>query len=262
MTVSVQTLVLLGVLLSGEPGRQACTGAASAPALDHVILVVRDLDGAGAAFEERGFRLKPGRLHANNLLNRHIKFRDGTEIELMTVRGRAGDAMARDYADLLAAGEGGVYVALRVPDIAAAQREAEGLRLETRRSASGPWRFLSFPPTSPAAAVFFSAGAGAVQDPDSLLSHDPDVAGLAEAWVEGGPALGELLTRLGATRCGAARSPDGRTGERWALSRGTLVVVPARGPARPRVLGVVLRSRAPREIVRYPYGGFWVRYDA
>lgn len=258
--VTCALTLLLAVALPGA-AQEVCAAGAGVPALDHVILVVRDLDGAGAAFAERGFRLKPGRLHANNLLNRHIKFRDGTEIELMTVRGRAGDAMAQDYADLLEAGEGGVYVALRVQDIAAAQREAEGLRLEARRSASGSWRFLSFPPASPAAAVFFSAGAGAVQDPDSVLSHDPDVAGLAEAWVEGGAALRELLTRLGATRCGDARSPDGRPGERWALGRGTLVVVPARGPARPRVLGVVLRSRARRDIVRYPYGGFWVRYD-
>ena len=92
--------------------------------------------------------------------------------------------------------------------------------------------------------------------------HSFTLDNFRQAWVEGGPALGELLTRLGATRCGAVRSPDGRPGERWALGGGTLVVVPARGPARPRVLGVVLRGRAPREIVRYPFGGFWVRYDA
>jgi catechol 2,3-dioxygenase-like lactoylglutathione lyase family enzyme len=93
---------------------QECTGAAGAPALDHVVLVVRDLDRAAAPFQKHGFRLKEGRLHANNLLNRHIKFRDGSSLELMTVRGSPGDAMARDYADLAASGEGGVYVALKV----------------------------------------------------------------------------------------------------------------------------------------------------
>jgi hypothetical protein len=32
-----------------------------------------------------GFTLKQGQLHANGLDNRHLKFEDGTELELMTV---------------------------------------------------------------------------------------------------------------------------------------------------------------------------------
>ena len=63
--------------LGGPPA--ACVADSSAPRLDHVIIAVRDLDAASAGFVRHGFRLKPGRLHANGLLNRHIKFRDGTE---------------------------------------------------------------------------------------------------------------------------------------------------------------------------------------
>jgi hypothetical protein len=91
-----------------------CVGGPAAPALDHVVIVVRDIEAASAGFAREGFRLKHGRLHANNLLNRHIKFRDGTGIELMTVVGEPGDAMAGRYVQLLRDGEGGVYVALAV----------------------------------------------------------------------------------------------------------------------------------------------------
>jgi hypothetical protein len=261
MTTLFQLLLLLAPLLHRVPLWEQCVADATAPALDHVVLAVRDLELASAAFEKHGFRLKRGRLHPNNLLNRHIKFRDGSEIELMTVSGPPGDAMAEDYLDLIKAGEGGVYVALEVTDISAPARAAARLQLHARQSASGPWKFLSFPPTSPAAAVFFGSGTATAQDPDSLLSHEPDVTALAEAWIEAGPATGDLLASLKASRCGPARSPDGQVGERWALSRGTIVVVPAGRSAPPRVLGVVLQSRTPPNTTLQPLGNFWVRYQ-
>lgn len=252
--------ILMMVVLGAGGAWEQCAATGTAPALDHVILVVRDLGSAGAAFEAAGFRLKPGRLHANNLLNRHVKFRNGTEIELMTVRGQAGDAMAQDYADLLVAGEGGVYVALKALDFAAVEPAARSADLEVLHSRSGPWQFISFTPSSPAAAVFFSPGGPLASDPDSLLTHEPDVDGLAEAWLEGGEGLTQLLAGLGAVRCDSARSPDGRTGTRWALGRGAIVVVPAPPAQRPRVLGVVLRSRTAVTRTIRPIPGFWIRY--
>ncbi len=253
---------MLVLLLAARIGAQtSCRASASAPSLDHAILMVRDLDSAATGFTRLGFRIKPGRPHANGLLNRHVKFRDGSGIELMTVSGRPGDAMARNYASLLEGGERGVYVALRVPELSRAERAAAALRLETRRSSSGPWSFLSFPPSSPAAAVFFTSGGAPVRDADSVVAHAPPVAGLAEVWIEGGAGLGELLAALGAARCGGARGPDGRVGLRCSLSRGALDVVPARSGARPRVLGTVLRSRARgRSRVVYPHEKFWLQY--
>jgi catechol 2,3-dioxygenase-like lactoylglutathione lyase family enzyme len=244
--------------VSGSP--RECAAVAPGPSLNHVVLVVRDLDRASDRFREQGFRLKEGRLHANNLLNRHVKFRDGSSLELMTVRGEPRDAMSRDYAELAASGEGGVYVALEVHSVTVAEGVAAALRLETRASSSGPWRFLSFPPASPAAAVFFSDGSTAVQDPDDLVSHKVDVAGLSEAWVEGGGELIDLLERLGARRCGSARAPDGRTGERLGLARGRIVIVQPREPERPRVLGAVLRLRSKGGGTVWPHPAFWVEY--
>lgn len=235
-----------------------CAGARSAPALDHVVLVVEDLERASAPFLDHGFRLKNGRLHANNLVNRHIKFRDGSSIELMTLRGEPGDALAGRYADLLAAGEGGVYVALSTGDVEGARHHAASLGLETHRSASGPWKFVGFPDSSPAAAVFFSSGGAPANDADSLVSHRSGARGLAEAWLEGGPELTTLLEKLGARRCGPA-SLAGVSGERLALSRGAVVVVPRRPGVRPPVLGVVVDSEGADGVIR-PHARFWLRY--
>lgn len=248
-------------LLLGTAPPQECTASSSAPALDHVVLAVRDLELASAGFTSRGFTLKPGRLHANNLLNRHIKFRDGSSLELMTVRGTPRDAMARDYARLAAEGEGGVYLALSARSVAVPKAAAAALGLTVRESSSGPWRFLSFPPASPAAALFFSAGSAVAQDPDSLFDHVPAVEGVTEVWVEGGVELATLLERLGAQRCGSVRGPNGLQGERIALSRGRVVVVPTAAARRPRVLGVVLRLREPGSRLVQPHAEFWVQYE-
>lgn len=62
---------------------------ASAPiavGLDHVPVAVADLAAAAERYQRLGFTLKPGRPHENGIENRHAKFRDGTEIELITAR--------------------------------------------------------------------------------------------------------------------------------------------------------------------------------
>lgn len=113
---------VLGLLL----GALAAAGHAQADPLrlDHVVLVVSNLEQAQAELIPLGFRFKPGRRHANNLLNRHIRFRDSTELELMTLTGPPLDASARDYARLLRKGPGGAYVACSIgPARALARRE-------------------------------------------------------------------------------------------------------------------------------------------
>jgi hypothetical protein len=245
----------------GALASQQCQAAATAPALDHAIVVVNNLDAGADAFRTLGFRIKAGRPHANGLLNRHIKFRDGTEVELMTVRGAPRDEMARDYARLMRAGDGGVYLALSVPDLNRVERHAMQLNARARASSSGPWRFVSFPDSSELAAVFFTSGGGTIVDADSIFRHQPPVDRFAEAWVEGGSELTDLLRRLGAADCGTARGPDGRAGQRLALRRGNIVVVERQGAQRPRVLGVVLDTPASTQAIVRPIATFWIQYQ-
>jgi len=234
-----------------------CTAPSAAPRLDHVIIAVRDLDSAAAKFRALGYRLKPGRLHQNGLLNQHIKFRDGTEIELMTVAGPATDRMAKEYADLIAAGDGGAYLALRVASPDSANAIAGRLGLSPRGSSAGSWHFLSFPPSSPESVVFFVSGGSPARDPDSIFVHPDGATGLADVWVEAGPSLVPLLSGLGGRLCPDSVQVAGRRAPRIALANGSVVVLQRDGTGPPRVIGVALRRPdGPPTVAVLP--NFWI----
>jgi len=255
-TRTATALLALGTLQATAPRELSdCIAPAAAIRLDHVVVVVRNLDTATSRLAQLGFRFKPGRLHPDSILNRHIKFRDGTEIELMTLAGAPTSQMARDYATLLAAGEGGAYAALWTTEMGGVRSAASGLG-EPRLTRSGAWEFLSLPDVLDTHAVFFGAGGLSAYDPDSALAHPNEVRGLAAVWLEGGPLLDSLLTALGARSCGPVTLAGGPKGTRWALSRGTIVVVRGSGQ---RVLGVELtRDRPGPAEVREPFPGFWI----
>ncbi|HEX8906001.1 MAG TPA: VOC family protein, partial [Longimicrobiaceae bacterium] len=61
-----------------------CDPASAIARVDHVPVAVRDLEAAVRDFAALGFSFKPGRPHPNSILNQHVKFRDGTEVELIT----------------------------------------------------------------------------------------------------------------------------------------------------------------------------------
>src|SRR5689334_22739161 len=83
--------------------------------MDHIPVVVRDLEQAEADFQALGFAIKPGRVHADGIRNAHVKFPDGTEIELITAPA-ATDALTAEYRARLKTGEGPVYFGLYAPD--------------------------------------------------------------------------------------------------------------------------------------------------
>ncbi len=255
------SLLILAAGAEAARAQDACAAPGAAVRLDHAIIVVRDLDAAAARFEPLGFRTKAGRLHPDGLLNRHVKFRDGTGIELMTVRGTPTSRMARGYAALLAAGEGGVYAALWTANMARVRATATRLGHTPRVTRLGAWEFLSLPGLGDAAAVFFGAGGLQADDPDSVLSHPNGAVGLEAAWIEAGPELERLLGALGSRPCGAVTLPNGVVGTRWALARGSLVLVEPRETTERRVLGVEVRRAASGEAasrVVEPLPGFWL----
>ncbi|WP_260598027.1 VOC family protein [Sphingomonas endolithica] len=96
-------------------------GTADAPivaSIDHIPSVVRDLSTAVADFTALGFILKPGRPHANGLRNAHVKFPDGSYLELISPAAGPTDALATDYANSLKRGEGPVFAGFNTTDFA------------------------------------------------------------------------------------------------------------------------------------------------
>jgi hypothetical protein len=96
----------------------AAAGAApEAPliGIDHMPLVVKNLEQATNDYRRLGFAIKPGRAHANGITNNHVKFPDGAGIELLTAPA-ARDDMTSDYVALLKQGEGPAYLGFHARD--------------------------------------------------------------------------------------------------------------------------------------------------
>ena len=81
--------------------------------ISHVNIAVANLDGASADYARLGFALKEGRPHPDGIRNRHVKFPDGTEIELITAP-EATDALTTHYRQLIGAGDGPAFLSLDV----------------------------------------------------------------------------------------------------------------------------------------------------
>lgn len=226
-------------LAAVQVGPAACLADSASLRVDHVVVVVSDLDRASATFRSLGFTLKEGRLHANGLRNRHVKLRAGNALELMALTRAPGDAVARRYANLLAESEGGAYLAL-AGDVQAAIESGRRLGLDPVVEEAGGLRYVTFPGAG--LRGVFALEPLPVSDPDSLLTHRNGAQGITEVWLEGGDELSALLRALGARDCGGARLPGGREGVALRLERVRLVIVPPPPDRAPRVLGVVLET--------------------
>jgi len=131
--------------------------------ISHVNIAVADLDRASADYARLGFALKEGRPHSDGIRNRHMKFRDGTEIELITAPA-ATDALTAHYRQLIEAGDGPAFLALDVepPALAVERVKQAGLPASTGGG------HVDFPFESPLGYVFF---AGLNQSPTDRPEH-------------------------------------------------------------------------------------------
>jgi len=114
-------LLLVGLLCAATSSRQALIVG-----IDHIPVVVADLEKAQADYRALGFRIKAGLPHADGIRNAHVKFPDGSEIELITAPA-AVDALTAEYRAKVASGEGPVFFGLYAPDQTALLAQVKGL---------------------------------------------------------------------------------------------------------------------------------------
>ena len=86
--------------------------------IDHLPIAVANLDSAADHFRRLGFTIKPGRFHANGIKNIHIKFNNGTELELITAD-KEKDELSAEYCNIIADGGGPAFLGLYAPDTTA-----------------------------------------------------------------------------------------------------------------------------------------------
>ena len=213
-------------MLAGTFALEAQIGGARplVSGMDHIPVVVADLDKAQADFRALGFTIKPGRVHADGIRNAHVKFRDGTEIELITAS-KAVDALTSEYTAKIKASEGPVYFGLFAPDPSAvAERfSSRGVKAEENGGV------FTFPPASPLHPLFIGQRNKTPSDKPEYFEHKNGAERLSALWVRDSPELREALKNLGISLTtidlcgfdGAAR------GIRAELPEGELYLIPS-----------------------------------
>ena len=158
------------------------TGASRQPAplvtgLDHIIILVNDLEAAATRYRAMGFALKPGRPHDNGIRNQHVKFEDGTELELLTAP-EARDQLTTQYRRYLAQGDGPAHVVLYAPDPDALAKVIVGGEFGAQRDG-----LITFPIGHRLRPVFFGGRNKSPTDRPEHFAHRNSAYALTRAWL-------------------------------------------------------------------------------
>jgi hypothetical protein len=230
------------------------TGLSQDIRIDHVITVVADLDSAILAYKELGFTVKSGRMHENGLLNAHIKFKNNTSVELMSVMGEPTDALAREYAALLKHGEGGVFIALTgIKTTEMANRLSE-LDIQYKILPGNNWDYITFPKNPGLAHIFFIDYHIDTKDIEQMVTHENSVLGIEAVWIEGDEKVKQLLENLDLKPLRIRSDNKLDAGQGYKSAAGNIIVLPRNNPdQRPRIKAVSFaKENTPQNIlIRY-----------
>ncbi|WP_428273848.1 VOC family protein [Candidatus Palauibacter sp.] len=278
-SIPIATVVcaLLGTasaaVAQGAPG--ACVAPGSSLRLDHVPIAVGDLGALSQRLtDEFGFRIRSPEPDENGLATASIPFGDGTRLALRTMQPASalgpdapGAVEAQRYADLIADGGGGAYLAFSGPAPAGVLEIAGELEPELAAVSAGAGGRVAFPRGHPLHPVFF-----VTSDRESVTSadaapHPNGARGLEAVWVmvEDPERLTRFLLAFGARDCGPSRHPEHLYGRALGIRGGTVYIVDARlwmaDPESAPVVSLTVRG-APESvsdnIVLGNAGGLWI----
>ena len=212
--------LVVGCLLAVQPSLGRFQERPSI-ALDHVVLAVNDLEATAARYRQFGFALKPGQPHANGIRNQHVKFTNGTELELLTAPKPADDLTTR-YRQHLAEGNGPAYLALFPRPTAPARSEAPSY-------------------------IFFGQRNQSPTDRPEHFAHRNTANDLIAVWLAGSDFTQEraLLVKHGASSQPGRLDALNETGEMLSVREGVIYFLPERlrvHRARP-IIGVTFHVR-------------------
>ncbi len=164
--------------------------------LDHISVAVTDLETAAEQYRALGFTIKSGRFHENGIRNFHIKFSDGTEIELITVS-ETRDPLSAEYLQILSLGEGAVFAGFFAPDL----DRLAGRFEETGKNHRWENGLLAFPEADKLRYLFFGNRFPSPTDQPTHFEHANGAYALIGVWIAGDDLVEErqLLTGLGAS---------------------------------------------------------------
>jgi len=162
--------------------------------MDHIPIVVKNLDSAAYLYKTLGFSLKKGKPHLNGIVNQHVKFPNGTELELITAHD-AKDSLTTEYLSHLREGEGPLYFGLFASDMAtvAGQLNAAHNTYERKQG------LIGFPPEHGCHSLFFGSRNFSPTDKPEHFAHKNTAFALIKVWLAPDEAMEyrNLLQALG-----------------------------------------------------------------
>ena len=197
---------------------------AAVAGLDHIPVAVSQLDAAASRYTALGFSLKPGRPHRNGIQNRHVKFRDGSEIELITAPDST-DALTGEYRRSISSGDGPAFVAFFAPELSAVTSILDA-RSQPYRSDGG----ITFETTDRLRYIFFGRRNASPTDRPEHFDHPNTAESLFGVWLAGDDLAAELglLEDLGARIADrAVNVPDSVTAPVGELDLGEIIFLPS-----------------------------------
>ena len=207
--------------------------------IDHVITVVANLDSAITTFEELGFTVKRGHLHDNGLLNAHIKFKNNTSFELMSIKGEPKDELAREYADLLKSGEGAVFLAITGISIDSIEAKLNDIEVGYNKIPGKSWDYITFPNNSSLAHLFFIEYHIKTSDKEDEVTHSNSTKGIEAVWIEGEETVKQLLESLGLKNGSIKSDIKLGVGQDYLTNTGSIVLIPGTNlTQRPRIKAI------------------------
>ena len=275
--------VAIGALAGASPAAaqttEACVAPGAALRLDHVPVAVGDLDALARRLTgEFGFTVQGRTREQDGLETAAIPFGDGTRLELRTVGASgdpnpAGDPVppggeeASRYAELIADGGGGAYLALSGPRLAELLATAADIEPDLAAAEPGAGGRAGFPRDHPLHPVFFVDPPATSPEPAATPEHANGAQGLQAVWVmvEDPERLARLLLAFGARDCGVSRHPEHLYGHAVGIRGGTVYVVDAllwlADPGSAAVVSLTVRGDAGSvadNIILGNAGGLWI----
>lgn len=235
----VAVLLAAAALGSEEPAKEVPVVLG----LDHIPVAVNDLEAAAERYRQLGFALKPGRPHDNGIRNQHVKFPDGTELELITAD-EARDSLTTYYRRHLAAGDGPAFLALYAPETDRLAGKLHTLQRTYRRNGG----MLTFPEPDPLRYLFFARRNHSPTDRPEHFRHANGGDALIGVWLAGEDLGTErrLFAALGAAFAEkTVHVPETVQATVARLQEGEIVFLPGSRQAVPgrRIVGATVRTR-------------------
>ncbi len=235
--------LLAGAIYPAYPQDTEKTARPLITGLDHIIIVVSDLEAAFEQYRKLGFVLKPGRRHENGIRNRHVKFPDGTEIELITAQ-EARDPLTGEYRRYLQSGDGPVFAGFYSPYIDAAARILDSAGKTYSRSGG----MLTFSEKNSLRYIFFGSRNKSPTDRPEHFKHPNGAGALTGVWIAGDNFEAEkrLMSVMGTVfEDRDVNVPDKMRAATAKMEEGKIVFLPESRQLLPgrRIIGASIRTR-------------------